>query len=382
MKRARSPYKQGLIWLGLGLLILILVSLGLACARGGGSLRLKQEHDRSGSAMQDEKAATSEGFAMAPMEAPAAEAAMAPGSTNVATSSTGAPLGTAQPANGNAVSFNFDDWLMPKAFAAEAIPDARYLIRNGDLALNVESYEKTAADVGQVAEKHQGIVTDSSMEKFGDGTRTGWIKVRVPAEEFLATWEELKGLGEVENQHISSQDVSTQYISTVSRLKVLHTEQETLRTMLQEALDVQRTRGLGEAYSVLLQTQERLSEVSYEIQNHEDSLAQLADQITNSTITVNLTEQAAYVADEWNWGYNETLANAQKDLRLKWRGFVQGIIYFFVSGWTALIPWALLLLIGWFIYKRIRAARAKRSSTAQGVKARKPPVLPPDTEGK
>ena len=84
---------------------------------------------------------------------------------------------------------------------------------------------------------------------------------------------------------------------------------------------------------------------------------------------MNLTEQAAYVADEWNWGYNESMANAQKDLRIKWRSFVQGVIYFFVSGWTALIPWAILLIIAWFIYKRIRAAMAKR-----GPRTPKPPA--------
>jgi hypothetical protein len=263
-------------------------------------------------------------------------------------------------AGGSLASIKIDDWFLPQAYAADNAPDERYLIRDATLSLDIDNYDESAKQVASVADKHGGLVTDSSMEKYGDGTRTGWVKVRLPAENFFAAWEEFKALGEVKNQQVTSQDVSNQYISTVSRLKVLQTEQETLQTMLKEALAVQRSRGLGEAYSVLLQTQQRLSEVSYEIQNNEDQLSQLADQITRSTITVNLTERAAYQAEEWNWGYGETLAGAKKDLMLKWRGFLQGVIYFFVSGWTGLLPWAILFIIGWFVYKRVIRPRLKR----------------------
>ena len=350
----------------------------------GGCAAMRSSSHSGGRVMQKaELMDFDEGYARAPMETSAAmespDAMPAPSTLDIATGDGGAPLASDQHTPGAGFEINIDDWLMPKAYAAEAIPDARYLIRDGDLELSVESFDQAAREISAVAEKHNGIVTDSSMEKYGDGSRTGWVKVRVPAEEFFAAWEELKGLGEVENQNVSSQDVSTQYISTVSRLKVLNTEQDTLENMLKDALEVQRTRGLGEAYSVLLKTQQRLSEVSYEIQNHEDSLAQLADRITNSTITVNINEQVAYITDEWDWGYGETMANAKKDLRIKWRGFVQGLIFFFVSGWTTLIPWAIILVILWLVYRRAILPRIRRNQTAAAAR-RKPASVPPETK--
>ncbi len=253
---------------------------------------------------------------------------------------------------------NIDSWFSPKAYAAENIPDTKYLIRTGDLTLKIKKYDEAAKAVEATAEKFGGIVTDSNSQQQYDGSRTGYLKLRVPNEQFRACYDELRELGDVTSENVSSVDVSHDYVTAVSRLKALLTEQETLRNMLAEAREVQKTRGLGEAYSVLLETQGRLSEVTAQVQGIEDQISQLADQITRSTITVNLNEIAQIPSGgKYEPGYGDTFEQAKLDLVRTRDAIIRSIIYFFVAGWLQLLPWVVVGWIGWLLWKRWRRGR-------------------------
>ncbi|MCC7478181.1 DUF4349 domain-containing protein [bacterium] len=253
---------------------------------------------------------------------------------------------------------DIESWFSPKAYAAENIPDTKYLIRTGDITLRIKNYDESAKSVEATAEKYGGIVTDSNSAQQYDGSRNGYLKLRVPNEQFRACYDELKELGEVTAENVSSVDVSHDYVTAVSRLKALLTEQETLRNMLAEAREVQKTRGLGEAYSVLLETQGRLSEVTAQIQGIEDQISQLADQITRSTITVNLNEIAQIPSGgKYEPGYGTTFEEAKLDLVRTRDAIIRGIIYFFIAGWLQLLPWAIAVWVIWLLYKRWQKKR-------------------------
>jgi hypothetical protein len=145
-------------------------------------------------------------------------------------------------------------------------------------------------------------------------------------------------------------------VAAVSRIQNLRLEQDTLRKMLDQALAVQRARGLGEGYSILLDTQERLSDVTGKIQETEDTLSQLADKITRSTIKVNLAQQEKYVPQQFTWGMGTTFDESKKELLAIVRGLGQGLIHFAVVGWLYLLPWVLVL---WALYRLYRRYGAK-----------------------
>lgn len=263
-----------------------------------------------------------------------------------------------------------DNWMLPRAYAEDHELDERYLVREGDCKLEVDDYRKAADEVMAIARLYDGMVSDSHSSKRGDDTTEGWIKLRVPGEKFFEAWADVKEVGEVYEENIMTQDVSQQYVGYVSRLKNLMAEQATLQKMLEEALAVQRSRGLGEGYSILLDTQERLFNVTAEIESTEDRMNALADRITRSTITVHLTEVKALpeqVKEEFTWGFGTTAGTAYKDLLKALRGAGQGFIYFIITCWTWLIPWAIVILIGRWIYLKwvkpwIARERAKADS--------------------
>ncbi len=247
-------------------------------------------------------------------------------------------------------------WFNPVVYAQDTQIDEKYLIRTGDISVELEDFSKGVEAVYDIADTYRGIVTDSDLRNEGDNVRSGWITLRVPNTQFFGAFKALGALGEVTNQTIGSEDVSRQYVAAVSRLRNLTIEQDTLRKMLDEALAVQRARGLGEGYKILLDTQQRLSEVTGQIQSTEDELSQLADKITRSTIKVNLVQATKYESEQFSWGMGATFEQSKKELLGVVRSIGQGLIRFGTVGWLYLLPW---LLIGFVLYRLIRRYGAK-----------------------
>jgi hypothetical protein len=248
-----------------------------------------------------------------------------------------------------------ESWMLPEAYAQDHAVDERYLVREGNCTLEVDSYKTAADKISGLSRKYEGLVSDTHSTKNYDETIEGWIKIRVPAGKFFDAWTEILEIGEVQDETISSQDVSRQYVGYVTRLKNLTAEQSTLQKMLEEALAVQRSRGLGEGYSILLDTQERLFDVTGQIESTEDQLNVLADRVTRSTITVSLREAKPLkqqVKEEFSWGLGTTAGTAYQDLLKNLRGAAQGFVYFIITCWTWVIPWLIVILIGRWAWRR------------------------------
>ncbi len=246
---------------------------------------------------------------------------------------------------------SIEDWLNPKAWAQEASVDEDYIIRTGNIEMEIDDYDKSSAEVTTIARRYGGIITDSQMQKYGDNMRVGWITLRVPSDKFQQCYDDLRAIGEVKVQNVSSEDVTNEYIAGVSRMEALRIEHETLQGMLADAREIQRTRGLGEAYSVLLDTQKRLSQVTTELQTVENRVSSLKDRIQRSTISVNLSERPlAPPPDEFSWGFGNTFESAKKDLMAGVSYSINGLIYFMING---LLWWIIWLFIIWLVWKLV-----------------------------
>jgi hypothetical protein len=197
------------------------------------------------------------------------------------------------------------------------------------------------------------------MSKNPEGSRSGYITIRIPSRSFYAAWKDLQHLGEIVSQNTSAQDAGADYISNVSHIKNLLKEQATLQGMLDDARQVQRTRGLGEAYKTMLDTQAKLAEISGELQAAEDRLAQLADQIQRSTITLNLSEHPTVESTGFSWGTGAAYQSALTVLLTGLRNTLNLAIFL---GVTSLLwaPWVLVALILLYRHrKHLAASHAK-----------------------
>jgi len=264
-----------------------------------------------------------------------------------------------------------DNWVLPKAYAQDHGEDEQYLVRSGDVSLEIDDYEEAQDKIAAIAGKYSGFVSDSQSQRYGDERIEGWVSIRVPAEKFFDAWEDVRALGTIDSERITTENVSREYLANHSQMKNLLAQQATLTDMLKEAIEVQRKHGLGE----------------------EDRQNALADQITKSTITAHLvevrdvSEVVGGTKDQWNWGTNRAFDDATRELRSRLKNLWNGLIWFVVTCWTWLIPLLFWVAVLWFIYRKwirprlvkLAAEQAKpAASTADGgeVLADKQPPKP------
>lgn len=251
-------------------------------------------------------------------------------------------------------------WILPQAYAQDHNINERYLIRTGACALEVDDYRAASQKVNAIADKYGGLVSGVQSQRSGEDWLQGTLTIRVPNPSFFNAWTDILALGKVMEESIQTEDASQSYISTLSRMKNLLAEEAAVKEMYKEALAIQRTRGLGEGYKLLTETQERLFAISGQIQETEDQLNSLADRITRSTITVNLYERKEIeqqVQEEFHWGLGTTMSSAYRDLLINVRGKLQGLLYFLVTCWTWLLPLAFFTYVTVWLYRHFLAGR-------------------------
>ena len=176
----------------------------------------------------------------------------------------------------------------PQAPAAQEPPvtDARKIIRNGSVGLEVASVEESVSAIKALVEEAQGYVTNESVSEDEFGTKSGSILCRVPAEELDATLAELNELGDVEYVSISANDITDQYFDLEVRLE----NQTQLESRLLELL-----KRPSNELDDLLAAERELARVRTDIDSMEGRKRLWDNQIAYSTISVNLHEPGPVV---------------------------------------------------------------------------------------
>jgi hypothetical protein len=104
--------------------------------------------------------------------------------------------------------------------------------------------------------------------------------VRVPAEAFEATREQLAGLGDLKSQQLQGDDVGGQLTDLEARLRNLRSHEEAIRVLMT------KTGTIGETIEV----QRQLTTVREQIEQLAAEQARLTDAVALSTITLSLAE--------------------------------------------------------------------------------------------
>jgi hypothetical protein len=181
----------------------------------------------------------------------------------------------------------------PAAAAAAAV-DPRKLIRNANLDLEVTSFEKAVETITTLAAGDQGYVATQNSDRGPNGKLQGQIVVKVPPEKLDSLLGELRGLGDLKNQAVGTQDVTKDYYDTAARLRNSQTMEERL-------LDLLKTQ-TGKITD-MLQVERELARVRGEIEQMQGQLKLYDALVGMATVTIGLHEKdlnqpAAYVQKE------------------------------------------------------------------------------------
>ena len=220
------------------------------------------------------------------------------------------------------------------------------IVKNATLRIDVEDgeFDKAFSEVATIASAAGGFVA-SSTSAAGDGTSAGSITIRVPAEKFDEVRRGVRGLGELDSEDLSGEDVGGQLTDLEARLRNLRAQEEAIRALMAKATNVPET----------LQVQNQLGSVREQIEQLDAQRARLTDSVTFATITVQLSEPGAAGAGERS-KIAEALTKALDGAEAVLAGLIVALGY--------LVPLLLVVLVAFAIGRAIIRARQPRVAAA------------------
>ena len=261
----------------------------------------------------------------------------------------------AAPADDMVVAFDADQ---PPVEAEQpagqpAAPKVRRIIYTATLGLVVEDFGKTAEQLPQLATEFEGFVSRANLHSLQGSSRSGSWEVRVPAARYEEFLEALRGLGVPESFQQQASDVTEEFVDLEARIA----SKRKLETRLVSLLE-NRTGKLAD----VIEVERELERVRSEIERMEGRLRYLRDQVSLSTVTVQVREEQDYVPPEaptLTSRITGTWTRSLADLR----SFAVGLLLLAVG----LAPWLPLLFIAgaacWLVLRRIRRRWRNRSGS-------------------
>jgi hypothetical protein len=158
----------------------------------------------------------------------------------------------------------------------------RKLIRNASVELEIVTFDDAVQKITAFASEERGYVATTDSQKQANGKLRGNVVVKVLPENLDRFLQKLRGLGELKNQTLGTEDVTKAYFDTDARLKNAH-------VMEQRLIDMLNTK-TGRV-SDLLQVEKELGRVREEIEKMQGDLKYWDSQVQLATVTISLAEK-------------------------------------------------------------------------------------------
>ena len=158
----------------------------------------------------------------------------------------------------------------------------RKLIRNATVELEIISFDDAVQKITALAKEERGYVATTDSQKQANGKLRGEVVVKILPENLDRFLQKVRGVGELKNQTLGTEDVTKAYFDTDARLK-------NARVMEQRLIDMLKTK-TGKV-SDLLQVEKELGRVREEIEKMQGELKYWDSQVQFATVTISLAEK-------------------------------------------------------------------------------------------
>ena len=236
--------------------------------------------------------------------------------------------------------------------AQPAKPITRKIIRNAKLQLETGTPKEVQKKITSIAEAKKGFVVQSRerIDVRNRGQKTVSMTLRIPAEEFGETLEEVrKTASRVIDESVSGRDVTEEFIDIEARLKTKKALEERFLEIMKQSRSVKDA----------LNVQRELANVRTEIERIEGRKRFLENQSSLSTITIDIRTPTALSGSSSGFWYE--VKEAISD------GFDAALsfILILIRVLIAILPFLILVVLPvllvlryfWRSYKKKRAAR-------------------------
>jgi len=179
-----------------------------------------------------------------------------------------------------------DGGAMAQSIENKAMAMPRKIIYTAEVSLIVENLTKGQQKLRDTVQKYGGYIAGFNVDGVTGAPRTGNWKVRVPVGRYDSFMKDVAALGEVQNIHTDSQDVSEEYYDLQTRITNKQVEEKRLIEHLKDS-----TAKLDD----ILKVEKEISRVRGEIERMQGQIRLLSNQTELATVTVTINEVKDYV---------------------------------------------------------------------------------------
>jgi hypothetical protein len=232
----------------------------------------------------------------------------------------------------------------PSAGDTAATAEPR-IIKTGYLDMVVDSVSESSAKISAIATGQGGFVQDSDISEREDGTHFGNVTVRVPTDAFETAMTEIKAVASVvKTESTQGQDITEQYTDLEARLRNAQAQEKVYLEILDKAETVEE----------ILQVQQYLQGIRYEIESYQGQLKYLTNVTTYSTISVALSEEPTVRIPTKEFRFGSIVREAGRALVAIAQNVAIAAIWLIIVGGGLLLPLALIVWGIGKLYAKVR----------------------------
>jgi hypothetical protein len=162
----------------------------------------------------------------------------------------------------------------------------RKITFSASFTINTKNYDADYAAISDLVNKAGGYIANETSYAPPSydgrtGARTSAFSLRIPIGTYNSFLTDLEGVGEVVNKNKASEDLTSHYFDTESRIELLEMRKERLMGYLETATDA----------ADVVEFERELSDVLYELDQYQGEKRRLDQLVDYATINVSLNEQ-------------------------------------------------------------------------------------------
>ena len=242
---------------------------------------------------------------------------------------------------------------------ADAPLSDRKLIKTVELSAETEDLDALLEAITQRVAELGGYIENQRVYNGSNyasrRSRSASMAIRIPAEELDGFVDHVGTASNIVSRYAYIDDVTLTYVATESRVAALETEQARLLELMAKA----------ETMSDLLEVEARLTDVRYELESVTSQLNVLKNQVSYSTVRLNVDEVVEYTPVEEETFWQRISGGFVDSIQSIGDGFVEFTVFLLANlPYLVLIAGGITLVV--ILAKRsIRKKKAKKAENNQ-----------------
>lgn len=239
---------------------------------------------------------------------------------------------------------------------AEAPLSDRKLIKTVELTAETEELDALLEAITQRVNELGGYVENQRIYNGSNyashRSRSASMTIRIPAEELDGFVEHVGTASNIVSRYAYIDDVTLTYVATESRVAALQAEHDRLLELMAKA----------ETMADLLEVEARLTDVRYELERVTSQLNVLKNQVSYSTVRLNVDEVVEYTPVEEETFWQRISGGFVDSIESIGEGFVEFAVFFIVG-----LPYFVLLggITAVIVVLAKRSVRKKKARKAE-----------------